>query len=106
MGGVRVVDLRPATWYHMRLRVTYDGSVAAVGPAVAVATKCGPPDAPTPRPRVVEEPAGPAGGGAGADATAGLSAAAKTLGHLMRDVQRAATPWVGRNRVQRHFNMS
>lgn len=90
VGGVRVVDLRPATWYHMRLRVTYDGTSAAVGPAVAVATKCGPPDVPTPRPRVLEEPVGAGGGGYVADAN--LSAATRTLGGLMHDVARAATP--------------
>ena len=62
VGGVRVVDLLPATWYHVRLRVTYDGSCTAVGPPVAVATKCAPPDAPMPRPKVIEEPLHPGQG--------------------------------------------
>lgn len=54
-GGIRIVDLRPATWYKMRLRVTYANESKTIGPSVALCTKCGPPDVPTPRPRVVEE---------------------------------------------------
>ncbi|KAJ1460086.1 hypothetical protein M885DRAFT_458808 [Pelagophyceae sp. CCMP2097] len=55
--GAKIVDLRPATWYHVRLRATYGGGATCVGRPVTVATKCGPPDTPLPRPRVSEEDA-------------------------------------------------
>lgn len=55
VGGVHVVDLRPATWYNMRLRVVYDTDSIATGPPVAVTTRCGLPERPTLRPWIVEQ---------------------------------------------------
>lgn len=55
VGGVRVIDLRPATWYYMRLRVSCCGKSAAFGPPVLVSTRCGIPDMPTPKPRIIQE---------------------------------------------------
>lgn len=55
VGGVRVIDLRPATWYYMRLRVSCCGKFAAFGPPVLVSTRCGIPDMPTPKPRIIQE---------------------------------------------------
>lgn len=50
-GGVLVTDLKPATWYRIRLRVDYDGS-QTIGPSIVVATRCCRPDAPSPPPSV------------------------------------------------------
>lgn len=49
--GVVVTDLKPATWYRIRLRVEYDES-KTIGPSILVATRCSHPDAPTSRPHV------------------------------------------------------
>ena len=54
---VKVTDLRPATWYHFRLRVSYAyGGAEVLSETVALATKCHSPDAP-PRPKALEEKA-------------------------------------------------
>lgn len=86
VGGARIVGLLPATWYHMRLRVTYDGCSAAVGPPVAVATKCGPPDTPIPRPQVVEELVDPGSNSTDVLSLVSPPAAARTLGCLIHDI--------------------
>ena len=86
VGGVRVIDLLPATWYHMRLRVTYDGISAALSPAVAVATKCGAPDPPIPRPNVTEEFVGTA------NMNSVVGAAAQNLEGFVSEMSRATPP--------------
>ena len=95
VGGVRVVDLLPATWYHVRLRVTYDGSCTAVGPPVAVAIKCAPPDAPMPRPKVIEEPVHPGCGGSEYATESGPAAtpsvAVRTLGTFIKELAGTVT---------------
>ena len=88
VGGVRVIDLLPATWYHIRLRVTYDGNSAALSPPVAVATKCGPPDTPVPRPRVAEEPVGATCRGAANDSDTPLILTARNANKLARELSR------------------
>mmetsp|Transcript_29842 Transcript_29842/g.92266 ORF Transcript_29842/g.92266 Transcript_29842/m.92266 type:complete len:459 (-) Transcript_29842:169-1545(-) len=56
--GVHIIDLRPATWYRMRLRISCAGKLAAASASVSVSTKCGRPNIPTSQLSVAEQDSG------------------------------------------------